>query len=158
MSSTNKTSLGLNIWEASDKPVRQDFVNDNTIIDEKITKINSNLDNVNSNLSNTSSVTVTAPSGFGGTVNVELIKTGNQVDCRITVNNSGDIPSVTAITNVITEAYRPKTQVFIVLRKNNSDSTAAVMYSNTINAIRSTDQPISAGTWYGFAHWSTATY
>jgi hypothetical protein len=113
---------------------------------------------LNSNLSNTSSVTVTAPSGFGGTVNVELIKTGNQVDCRITVNNSGDIPSVTAITNVITEAYRPKTQVFIVLRKNNSDSTAAVMYSNTINAIRSTDQPISAGTWYGFAHWSTATY
>ncbi|MBE5982571.1 MAG: hypothetical protein E7248_04625 [Paenibacillaceae bacterium] len=52
MSSTNKTSLGLNLWEASDKPVRQDFVNDNTIIDEKITKINSNLDNVNSNLAN----------------------------------------------------------------------------------------------------------
>ena len=43
MSSTNKTSLGLNMWEASDKPVRQDFVNDNTIIDEKITQLNSNL-------------------------------------------------------------------------------------------------------------------
>ena len=43
MSSTNKTSLGLNMWEASDKPVRQDFVNDNTIIDEKITNLNSNL-------------------------------------------------------------------------------------------------------------------
>jgi hypothetical protein len=42
MSSTNKTSLGLNMWEASDKPVRQDFVNDNVIIDEKITKLNSN--------------------------------------------------------------------------------------------------------------------
>ncbi|MBE5978678.1 MAG: hypothetical protein E7249_06010 [Paenibacillaceae bacterium] len=55
MSSTNKTSLGLNLWEASDKPVRQDFVNDNTIIDEKITKINSNLDNVNSNLDNVNS-------------------------------------------------------------------------------------------------------
>lgn len=41
MSSTNKTSLGLNMWEASDKPVRQDFVNDNVIIDEKITKLNS---------------------------------------------------------------------------------------------------------------------
>ena len=46
MSSTNKTSLGLNLWEASDKPVRQDFVNDNTIIDENITKINSNLNNL----------------------------------------------------------------------------------------------------------------
>lgn len=43
MSSTNKTSLGLNIWEASDKPVRQDFVNDNVIIDEKISELNSNL-------------------------------------------------------------------------------------------------------------------
>ncbi len=39
MSSTNKTSLGLNMWEASDKPVRQDFVNDNVIIDEKVTKL-----------------------------------------------------------------------------------------------------------------------
>ena len=43
MSSTNKTSLGLNMWEASDKPVRQDFVNDNVIIDEKISKLNNNL-------------------------------------------------------------------------------------------------------------------
>lgn len=43
MSSTNKTSLGLNMWEASDKPVRQDFVNDNVIIDEKMTKLNSDL-------------------------------------------------------------------------------------------------------------------
>ncbi|WP_313184541.1 hypothetical protein [Lacrimispora sp.] len=47
MSSTNKTSLGLNMWEASDKPVRQDFVNDNVIIDEKITKLNSDLNNTN---------------------------------------------------------------------------------------------------------------
>ncbi len=45
MSSTNKTSLGLNKWEASDKPVRQDFVNDNVIIDEKIAKLNSDLVN-----------------------------------------------------------------------------------------------------------------
>ncbi len=55
MSSTNKTSLGLNMWEASDKPVRQDFVNDNTIIDERITQLNSNLDNVNSKLENVNS-------------------------------------------------------------------------------------------------------
>ena len=47
MSSTNKTSLGLNMWEASDKPVRQDFVNDNTIIDEKITNVDSKVDNLN---------------------------------------------------------------------------------------------------------------
>jgi len=45
MSSTNKTSLGLNMWEASDKPVRQDFVNDNVIVNEKITKLNSDLGN-----------------------------------------------------------------------------------------------------------------
>lgn len=55
MSSTNKTSLGLNMWEASDKPVRQDFVNDNTIIDEKITQLSSNLDNVNGKLDNVNS-------------------------------------------------------------------------------------------------------
>ena len=60
MSSTNKTSLGLNIWEASDKPVRQDFVNDNVIIDEKISELNHNYNDIvnekisklNSNLSN----------------------------------------------------------------------------------------------------------
>lgn len=40
MSSTNKTSLGLNMWEASDKPVRQDFVNDNVIINKKISELN----------------------------------------------------------------------------------------------------------------------
>ncbi|QRV19986.1 hypothetical protein [Lacrimispora saccharolytica] len=50
MSSTNKTSLGLNMWEASDKPVRQDFVNDNVIIDEKITKLNSDLTALNNKL------------------------------------------------------------------------------------------------------------
>ena len=50
MSSTNKTSLGLNMWEASDKPVRQDFVNDNTIIDEKITNLNSNLGDISTML------------------------------------------------------------------------------------------------------------
>lgn len=111
---------------------------------------------LNSNLNNTSSVTVTAPSGFGGSVNVELTKTGNQVDCRITVTNSGEIPLVTTITNAIPEAYRPKTQVFIVLRKNNSDSTAVVMYAGAI--IRSTEQPIAAGSWYGYTHWSTATF
>jgi hypothetical protein len=47
MSSTNKTSLGLNMWEASDKPVRQDFVNDNVIIDEKVTKLEQDLSNGN---------------------------------------------------------------------------------------------------------------
>lgn len=50
MSSTNKTSLGLNMWEASDKPVRQDFINDNTIIDKQITKLNSDLTATASNL------------------------------------------------------------------------------------------------------------
>ncbi|MEY8357226.1 hypothetical protein AALB39_28330 [Lachnospiraceae bacterium 54-53] len=55
MSSTNKTSLGLNMWEASDKPVRQDFVNDNVIIDDKISKLNSNLASTNSNLATTNS-------------------------------------------------------------------------------------------------------
>ena len=44
MASTNKTSLGLNMWEASDKPVRQDFINDNKIIDERIAKLNSDID------------------------------------------------------------------------------------------------------------------
>jgi len=46
MASTNKTSLGLNMWEASDKPVRQDFINDNKIIDERIAKLNSDLTTV----------------------------------------------------------------------------------------------------------------
>ena len=43
MSSSNKTSLGLNAWSPSDKPVRQDFVDDNIKIDEQITKLNRDL-------------------------------------------------------------------------------------------------------------------
>lgn len=37
MSSTNKTSLGLNLWLGGDKPKREDFCSDNTIIDKAIT-------------------------------------------------------------------------------------------------------------------------
>jgi len=50
MASTNKTSLGLNMWEASDKPVRQDFINDNKIIDERIAKLNSDLKRIETSL------------------------------------------------------------------------------------------------------------
>ncbi|MBE5980896.1 MAG: hypothetical protein E7249_17515 [Paenibacillaceae bacterium] len=74
MSSTNKTSLGLNMWEASDKPVRQDFVNDNTIIDEKITNLNSKLDNVNSNLNNKVNSTDIASEYLGLTVKNTKLK------------------------------------------------------------------------------------
>ena len=87
MSSTNKTSLGLNLWEASDKPVRQDFVNDNTIIDEKITNIKSSLDNVNSNLDN---------------VNINLAMRGKFAirDTSITLPNTGvTIPMTRVIEN-----------------------------------------------------------
>ncbi|WP_313347268.1 hypothetical protein [Lacrimispora sp.] len=47
MSSTNKTSLGLNMWEASDKPVRQDFINDNVIVDEEVCKLKQDIVNGN---------------------------------------------------------------------------------------------------------------
>jgi len=53
MSSSNKTSLGLNAWSPSDKPVRQDFVDDNIKIDEQITKLNRDLINTNTTLTNT---------------------------------------------------------------------------------------------------------
>lgn len=64
MSSTNKTSLGLNMWEASDKPVRNDFVNDNVIIDKELsnlkkdvvngnTAIDEKINQLNSNLAKT---------------------------------------------------------------------------------------------------------
>ena len=36
MSSTNKTEIGLNLWLGGDKPKREDFCNDNLIIDKQI--------------------------------------------------------------------------------------------------------------------------
>lgn len=37
MSASNKTGiLGLNLWEATDRPKRSDFVNDNTIIEDML--------------------------------------------------------------------------------------------------------------------------
>ena len=38
MSSSNKTELGLNLWLGGDKPKREDFCNDNSIIDKQITE------------------------------------------------------------------------------------------------------------------------
>ncbi|MDR7811497.1 hypothetical protein [Lacrimispora sp.] len=81
MSSTNKTSLGLNMWEASDKPVRQDFVNDNVIIDEKFTKLNSDLTKVTYSASNIysqtlSGVTFTGIERIGKLVIATLSVTG----------------------------------------------------------------------------------
>jgi len=52
MASTNQTSLGLNKWEASDKPVRQDFVTDNILIDEEFVKVNTHLMNINGAIEN----------------------------------------------------------------------------------------------------------
>ncbi|GLC81348.1 hypothetical protein [Lacrimispora brassicae] len=110
MSSTNKTSLGLNMWEASDKPVRQDFVNDNVIIDEKISELNSNnvivdekISKLNSNLgnkANTSDIidkvrltgTVTtatdakSPLGYSGTADITTLSgypTGKEIIARV---------------------------------------------------------------------------
>lgn len=36
MSSSNKTEIGLNLWLGGDKPKREDFCNDNIIINEQI--------------------------------------------------------------------------------------------------------------------------
>lgn len=52
MASTNKTSLGLNMWEASDKPVRQDFLNDNEILNENLSKLKNDSANLLNWLSN----------------------------------------------------------------------------------------------------------
>lgn len=106
MSSTNKTSLGLNIWEASDKPVRQDFVNDNTIIDEKITKINSNLDNVNSNLNN---------------VNSNIVKSyNNYLDISTTTNYVNEYQGGIPISNIISAfGLSDKTILAVICRGGN---------------------------------------
>lgn len=88
MSSTNKTSLGLNMWEASDKPVRQDFVNDNAIINEKITKLNSDLNNqdiVSTGLSLTwGTITYGGYSVIGNLVIINI-----RIEVRTTLNATG---------------------------------------------------------------------
>ena len=74
MSSTNKTSLGLNVWEASDKPVRQDFVNDNVIINEKITKLNSDLTvkDVISNFTGSKDCSVNSAKKYGNIISLRI--------------------------------------------------------------------------------------
>lgn len=52
MASTNETSLGLNQWAASDKPVRQDFVKDNAIINDNLIKANNEITKLNNWLLN----------------------------------------------------------------------------------------------------------
>ena len=82
MSSTNKTSLGLNMWEASDKPVRQDFVNDNTIIDEKISQLNSNLNNISGSLNSiNSNLVLYENQELWKGLKITVWKTGNVCTC-----------------------------------------------------------------------------
>ena len=96
MSSTNKTSLGLNMWEASDKPVRQDFVNDNVIIDEKITKLNSDLVNV------TNKHTAAFPQGD----RLHLQKIGNIGFFEILKNSSATADYGTIVSNYMQDGSR----------------------------------------------------
>lgn len=105
MSSTNKTSLGLNMWEASDKPVRQDFINDNVIIDEKITKLKQDYSNgnvildekitkLNNNLCNEPSLGI----GFLSSSNIYVSKSYGIVSLRIAIS-ANDVPSIAAYSN-----------------------------------------------------------
>ena len=44
MPTNNKTSLGLNSWAGTDKPMRKDFVDDNTLINTLLTSHFNNTD------------------------------------------------------------------------------------------------------------------
>lgn len=44
MPTNNKTSLGLNSWVGTDKPMRRDFVDDNTLLDTLLTSHFNNTD------------------------------------------------------------------------------------------------------------------
>jgi hypothetical protein len=103
MSSTNKTSLGLNMWEASDKPVRNDFVNDNVIIDEEVTNLKKDIVNgnvaidekinkLNSNLSNKASISDLANKGiYTGDLN-DIPVAANVLTIYRAMNNSVNAP------------------------------------------------------------------
>lgn len=133
MSSTNKTSLGLNIWEASDKPVRQDFVNDNTIIDEKITNINSNLDNVNSNLNNisgslnnvNSNLTVVTGTAVKWTADITINdckKVGKLCFCNVYASKASG--TITADESLFSVPWKPNNAAYFVVTGRNTTSGA----------------------------------
>lgn len=118
MASTNKTSLGLNMWEASDKPVRQDFVNDNVIIDEKVSELEKDISNgnviieekiakLNSNLSNEQSLGIS----FLSSSNIYVAKSYGIVSLRIAIS-AADVPTIAAYSNAnlpvaVPTAYQP---------------------------------------------------
>lgn len=128
MSSTNKTSLGLNMWEASDKPVRQDFVNDNIIIDEKITKLNSDLvlkANV-SDLVNTNS-NLTAVSGTVNYFSQKEVAIGNNRNIVVYCTRRGHTVDIVFVANsrisfsgspfkffTLSEEFRPSIMKYII--------------------------------------------
>ena len=122
MSSTNKTSLGLNMWEASDKPVRQDFVNDNTIIDEKITQLNSNFINkptLDISFLSTSHLYVTKNFGI---VTLRITLTAVDTPVIATYNNA-DLPITIPID------YRPLVeQTFVRMVVDNTQLEGTYLY------------------------------
>jgi len=119
MSSTNKTSLGLNMWEASDKPVRQDFVNDNTIIDEKITDLNSNLTRV------TYSVGDIYTQSLSGVTLVGIERVGKLVIAAISVTGGIFTANTNYMVGTLTK-LKPGFQRYFVLAGNGNVDTGNV--------------------------------
>lgn len=123
MASTNKTSLGLNMWEASDKPVRQDFVNDNVIINEKITKLNSDLKYIAYSPSNSSGVQLA----------VAIRRQGNL--CCINMNgftNVKDLKSITIDSKYSTTAL---VSIPVIYSSSGTFYNGYCAISNTTNKI-----------------------
>lgn len=123
MSSTNKTSLGLNMWEASDKPVRQDFVNDNVIIDEKVTKLEEDLSNSNividEKIAKLNSNLTALESTSGGTISLSggnaiyYRKRGNNVEVIISIYTQVSFSGSPYVFGQLPEGYRPPGTRFI---------------------------------------------
>ncbi|MBS5956739.1 MAG: hypothetical protein KIC73_07525 [Clostridiales bacterium] len=118
MSSTNKTSLGLNMWEASDKPVRQDFVNDNVIIDDEVTKlkqdIGSNNTVINEKINKLNSNFVGNIS-YSGTTNVSLVNMVNNKHGVISgLIKSNDAIGAALVGLATLQNYKPAVTTYFV--------------------------------------------
>lgn len=123
MASTNKTSLGLNKWEASDKPVRQDFVNDNIIVDEKIAKLNSDLVAVSNTVTNITSATVGS---------VSCLKVGKLVQISYGTNTTLTAGNWILLAT-LPSGYRPQIQSYGDFPWNNTSGIVRIETNGNIS-------------------------
>lgn len=128
MPSSDKTSLGLNIWSGTDTPKRDDFNEDNRISDYKIVQIEESKANLypDQNIVLLNGIT----QGFPTADTCKAVRIGSMVILQVV---GMIIPSnfpIDTIMFYLDEIHRPSKNCTIIMISNNNVPIRLALYNN----------------------------